>query len=385
MSELAASLLDFYKRHGISPVRQDISDLPKHFTRRAALYRHLGILPAFVTGRTVAEIGPGSGFNSVYTATLKPSRFVLVEGNPRGVEDIEQLFARFGSLRSSIDIVSAPVEEYEPGELFDFVFCEGMLALAGVPDPIALLRRVARLVAPGGVLVITCIDAVSYFAETLRRLLADRLADPGAPLQSRVDRLMPAFHQHLSTIRGMTRPHEDWIIDNLINPASIGPLLPIPDAVDALDDGFDVFGASPQFARDWRWYKHITSDRDFNRPALEQYWATVHNLLDYREVFPERSGQDNRAMYAQCHAVRELIRRFEHTGDASALDAICVELDAVTRAVDASSAPVAAALREVGTLLHQPSLEPDDVAGSRAFAGWFGRGQQYVSFSRRAE
>ena len=40
MSEPGASLLDFYKRHGISPVRQDISDLPKHFTRRAAKVEH---------------------------------------------------------------------------------------------------------------------------------------------------------------------------------------------------------------------------------------------------------------------------------------------------------------------------------------------------------
>ena len=57
----------------------------------------------------------------------------------------------------------ALIEDYEPDQQFDFVFCEGMLALAGVADPVALLASVARLVAPGGVLVITCIDAVSYF------------------------------------------------------------------------------------------------------------------------------------------------------------------------------------------------------------------------------
>jgi len=50
---MTESLLEFYRRHRISPVRQDIRDLGAHFGRRAALYRHLGILPAFFRGRSV--------------------------------------------------------------------------------------------------------------------------------------------------------------------------------------------------------------------------------------------------------------------------------------------------------------------------------------------
>src|SRR5438045_7944899 len=73
--DMTESLLDFYRRHGISPVRQDIRNLDVHFARRAALYRHLGLLPTFLLGRTILEIGPGSGFNSVYTASLGPSRY----------------------------------------------------------------------------------------------------------------------------------------------------------------------------------------------------------------------------------------------------------------------------------------------------------------------
>src|SRR6058998_3079939 len=62
MSETTPSLVDFYRQHGISPVRQDISNLEVHFTRRAGLYRQLGLLPGFLRGRSAIEIGPGSGF-----------------------------------------------------------------------------------------------------------------------------------------------------------------------------------------------------------------------------------------------------------------------------------------------------------------------------------
>ena len=37
--------VDFYRQEEISPVAQDISDLDRHFQRRQALYRHLGISP----------------------------------------------------------------------------------------------------------------------------------------------------------------------------------------------------------------------------------------------------------------------------------------------------------------------------------------------------
>src|SRR5712692_4946810 len=124
MTDTSTSLVDFYRRHGISPVRQDISNLEAHFARRSALYRHLGLLPAFLRGRSVLEIGPGSGFNSLYTAALEPSRYILLEGNPTGIAHIEELFAGFPALRQRIEIVCALVQEYAAADRFDFVFCE---------------------------------------------------------------------------------------------------------------------------------------------------------------------------------------------------------------------------------------------------------------------
>ena len=74
--------LNFYRTHNISPVRQDIRDLMAHFSRRQGLYRQLGILPGFVREKKVVEVGPGSGFNALYTASLQPSSFLMIEPNP---------------------------------------------------------------------------------------------------------------------------------------------------------------------------------------------------------------------------------------------------------------------------------------------------------------
>jgi SAM-dependent methyltransferase len=383
---MTESLLAFYRRHQISPVRQDIRDLGAHFGRRAALYRHLGILPAFLRGRTVLEIGPGSGFNSLYTASLEPSRYVLVEANPRGVDDIRELFSNYPGCEGRVEVVSALADDYYPERPFEFVFCEGMLALAGLPDPARLLRTVARHAAPGGVLVITCIDAVSQLAEVLRRFIAQWLIDPADDLGRQVQRLLPVFSPHLSTVKGMTRRHDDWIVDNLLNPASIGPLLSIADAVAVLSGEFDVFGASPRFLIDWRWYKDIAGENDrFNEIALADYWANLHSLLDYRGVSPPRDPAENRRLSDACVAVRQAVEEYERGRDGGIPAVIAGVLDTIAAGVAAFSPATAGAIAELAAILRRPTIDAAAVAASPRLAPWFGRGQQYLSFSRRSD
>jgi len=379
----STSLIDFYRRHGISPVRQRIPDIEEHFARRAGLYRHLGLLPIFLRGHSVIEIGPGSGFNSLYTAELEPARYVLLEGNPTGVADIEALFADFPALRERIQIVCSMAEDYPSTERFDFVLCEGMLALAGMPDPTALLRCVARLTVTGGILVITCADAISSFPEALRRLFGQLLIDPEESLEVKTERLTRVFGPHLSTLPGMNRRHDDWVIDSLLNWASIGPLLPMPDAIAAIQGEFEFFAASPHFIADWRWYKSLTrSATSFSDLAIEQYWQNAHNLLDFRRTFAPRDADSNKVLYAQCKATRDLIATFETTRDLRLIEGIRDELADVEQSIRVFSNDVADAVHEASSLLAPLPLDDEAVASCKTFASWFGRGQQYLSFSR---
>ena len=383
MSDATTSLVEFYRRNGISPVRQDISDLEAHFTRRAGLYRQLGMLPSFLRGRSILEIGPGSGFNSIYTATLEPSRYVLLEGNPAGVADIERLFAGFPVLRARIEIASSLVEDYDSAERYDFVLCEGMLALAGIADPASLLRAVAKFVAPGGMLVITCIDAISDFAETLRRLCGQMLIDPSESLAEQASALILVFGPHLASLPGMSRRHDDWVIDNLLNPASIGPYLSIPDAIAAIRDEFEFYGASPHYCTDWRWYKSLTPGATgYNERGTEQYWANAHNLLDCTRLFPSRDPLANQQLYAQCEATRNLIREYESSRDTDVVTEIRARLGEVEQSLRAFNPQIADAVQEVSALVASVPPDAKAVAASRQFGPWFGRGQQYLSFSR---
>lgn len=60
--------IDFYSSIGLTPTRQDVSDMKKHFQRREALHRQLGIPPRLIKNASLVEFGPGSGHNAIFWA-----------------------------------------------------------------------------------------------------------------------------------------------------------------------------------------------------------------------------------------------------------------------------------------------------------------------------
>lgn len=57
--------IEYYGQHGISPVKQDITEINKHYARREKLYRQLGIPCIAFEGKRILEVGPGSGYNTL--------------------------------------------------------------------------------------------------------------------------------------------------------------------------------------------------------------------------------------------------------------------------------------------------------------------------------
>ncbi|MEK6239013.1 MAG: methyltransferase domain-containing protein [Planctomycetales bacterium] len=376
------SLVEFYKLHEISPVSQDVSDLRKHFQRRQALYHHLGVAPAAVQGRKVLEIGPGSGHNSLFTASLGPSAYVLVEGNPQGVKDVGELFSHHPQWTDGLRVENALLEDFESDEKFDLVILEGALGLLGTQAPEEFLAQAARFTAPGGMLVITCVDAASQFAETTRRLFAQMLIHPDQSLEDKLRVLLPIFQPHLARLEGMSRPPSDWIVDNLINPAAVGKTFSIPDALESLSGEFTIWSSSPRFLTDWRWYKKIVGeDAGFNEAALRSYWSNLHSFLDHQRVLPPRDEAENVALLTACSEVRARVVEYERDRDEKHVAEIASLLGDVVRLTEAVHAELAEAFQEAKTLLEQRPIDRQGLAACN-FGGLFGRGQQYLSFVR---
>lgn len=373
--------VDFYRQEEISPVAQDISDIGRHFQRRGALYRHLGISPGLVAGKSVIEFGPGSGHNALYTTSLNPSRYVLVDANPLALERTQSLMAQHAAGGVAHEFVESQIEDYETSDRFDIILCEGVLSWQ--IDPAGLLRKVAHLANPGGLVVITCMDNVGFFAECLRRVVATLILEPGASTAEDIAALVPVFGPQLATLPGMSRSHEDWILDNILFPYH-GRAFSMAKAIEALDPDFDAYGASPQFLVDERWYKNIHGHgRQYNQRASALYRRTLHNHIDGRFNFPPRSEQENLALLAECDAVFELEEAFRVSRSAKTLAEIRERSLRIGETLRTFSGTTANALEDFLALIANGLVRPP--LDFKRFTGWFGQGQQYLSFIKASD
>ena len=383
--------VEYYERLKISPVSQDISDLSRHFGRRNGLYRNLGIPPGLVKGRSVIEFGPGSGYNSIHTASLGPSDYVLVDGNSTGIAKLNSLFA--DHCVACADVVQSMIEDFESEKRFDLVICEGTIPFQA--DPSDIFNHVSSFTAPGGLLVVTCIDAVSYFPECLRRFFARMVVSQDDPIESHVAELVEMLGSHLNTLEGMTRPHHDWVLDNIVQPFSGRELFGIRDVADAVN-GLSFYSSSPQVSADWRWYKQMgdNPDETFTNYFLERYWENLHRFMDYRlDDFSIGDSRANKELLEKCGKCYEIVVQAESAeGDLPgyAKDVISLVDDVIAIIGRYQMGGTVSALQsyvkalrdaikgiEAGSGLHD--LTKIDCG---EFAGLFGRGQQYVSLIR---
>ena len=117
--------LDYYIHQGISPVHYNLKKINKHFQIRESLYRLLGFPPSFFKGKDIIEIAAGSGHNSIYTSTLLPNSFDLVEPNPIGCKDIKKTFKDLKHKHTKPKLYQEKLDDFKNSKLYDVVITEG--------------------------------------------------------------------------------------------------------------------------------------------------------------------------------------------------------------------------------------------------------------------
>ena len=119
--------LEYYLKHGLNPVRYEMSDRSLHFDRREALYRSLSLHPLAFRHASVLEVAPGSGQNSLYVASLSPKELVLVEPNPAGQRDILNWYGTPGLSPIRPELIPSTFQDFSPNRTFEIVICENWL------------------------------------------------------------------------------------------------------------------------------------------------------------------------------------------------------------------------------------------------------------------
>ena len=373
------NFVSFYNSFGSVPVRQEVKKGNEHFNRRRGLYLQLGIPPAMVENCSVLEFGPGSGDNALYTASLKPKLYKLVEGSTVGFKYLESRINDGDfNCASSIELEQCLIEDYKDNRVYDLVLAEGLLP--GQDNPSKLLHKMSKYVRPGGVLVVTTATYVSLLADVMRRMLFPFFESDDS--EQKMAKLCQFFGPHLAHLKFVSRMTEDWVADVILHPWGRNYQFSVEEAATTLHDNFEYLGASPTFKQDWRWYKELIENNNGSLSDLiTQYKSLEINFLNKNEPSHVSDAQ----MSASIKAKVEVLYNNHHSVWGSAdeqlwigvfnlLSDICAEIN---DSQPITSQAITDYVTAVKKLLDGSSIEEVDFA---SFAGFWGRSQQYVSF-----
>jgi hypothetical protein len=239
--------------------------------------------------------------------------------------------------------------------------------------------HISSFVQEGGVLCISTANGVSYLSETLRRLFRDRFFDATGDVHVQARKVLPFLQPHLDNLRGMSRPTEDWILDNIVQPLQDRCLLSIPEVISCLNDTYDVYGSSPRFLTDWRWYKDLVlQTQKFNELALENYYQNNLNLLDYRFQFSKHTVAFGEKLEELGAKSWDLMCKIEQ-GSAGVWSELFDLMEELCIHIEMQAPTTVEAIREAVILLK--SADPN--MKLKQFPQWWGRGQQYLSLIKK--
>lgn len=374
--------VEFYEKNKISPVRQNIDDFSLHVKRREALYRQLGLLKSNLENKKILEVGPGGGYNAMATYTFNPSKYVFVEPNKTGYEELKENFFKKDFI-SNVEFHNCFLEKFESQEKFDIVICEGLIQ--GLPNRNEFLSSLSKKVKAGGVLIITVADEISMFFEILRRYLANELIKNEDNFEKQIDILVGAFSSHLDTLKGMTRRHDDWCAD-LICDAIYNHTFSIADAIKFFKKEYFFYGASPNVFQDFRWYKALPyTPNEYNEYYLNQFNSGRHNFINSLKIYNERDENLNFELSNDCKKIIIIIKSLEKGDGVYKKEDLIGLLSSISNNVKEVDNLLHVSIEEIRKIIVNNDIKVDTVASVKELKHMFGRGQTFISFYKLAE
>ena len=304
------SFIEYYGERKISPVVQDISDIEKHYKKREKLYRQLGMPPILFRNANILEVGPGSGYNTL--AFFQWGANVhLVEPNPTGIKDMRHLFKDKNIANSKYMIYEGVIEDFHNKNEYDIIIAEGFLH--SIDNAKSIIDKLKKKIIRGGVIVVTCMDEMSMFVEQMKRFVCHYLIADVEDYNEQVMYCTNLFEAQFSDLNGMSRTVEDWVKDDMLNPAFNNVIiLNMAEAIKLFGDDFYVLGSSQKIFTDYSWYKDLSYLENEN--CIKQFEEKQHTFLMTGIKESKMNQYDHSFLKKQLSEIRSKCILFETDG-----------------------------------------------------------------------
>ena len=376
------AFIDYYNDKMIIPVTQDINDNDFIF-KRNSLYKLLGIPLQSLNKRNILELGPGGGFNATAITNYEPSSYVFVDAAKASLIELHRKAQSglFGSV--NVEIINSNIFDYYDARTFDLVIIEGVIP--GQTKPYEMLKHASSFVSKNGNIVTTTTTASSLLADVCRRIYRPLILNQSPSFEEQVSLAVKVFDSHLRKLGTITRPPRDWVLDNILhkwekNACVIFTML---DTSNTLGSAFDFYGSSPRFLIDDRFYKKIGRSASTSNDLLNQQFGRLTlALLDYRISFLDIICiNQSKDIENLCTELFNLHIEIIDTNCYNKLDDFIYCMKLIRKILTEVSVTTALSIDDF--IINFPKIVDTNIFTDLVeFSKWWGRGQQYTSFTR---
>lgn len=372
--------LTYYGEKNISPVRQDISDFRLHCRRREKLYRQLGLPFCLFKDKCILEVGPGSGYNTLALLHGGVKRIDLVEPNQKGISDMQSLFDQYKINGNMYKIFPIQIEGFQSESQYEIILAEGFLH--SIDNAQEIIGQLLHMLSDGGVLVITCMDELSVFVEQIKRLVAHIYIEDVQSYEEQVDKLTLFFTAQMSSLKGMSRSVEDWVRDDILNPAfQNSNLLSIGKVIELLPNNIDVLGTSQNMFTDYSWYKDVQFD--VKGDYLYQFKQKQHNLMLIGERETTIPMETNERINEIVKDIRDSSKTYERSWDWKEITTIIGKLSELESIVESINEKLFRFVQDSRNILLHIKEGDFNIEEYQVFFHAVGRTQQYISLVKK--
>lgn len=374
--------LKYYGEYNISPERQNIDDIELHYARRNKLYRQCGLPEIAFRGAEMLEVGPGSGYNTLAYFHWGCEHIDLIEANPQGIKDMEMLFAEKKISQDKYEVFDCLIENYNTNKRYDIIVAEGFMP--DIDNQKEVVDKLKELTNEKGVIVITCVDKVDFFIESMKRLVGVILTRQIPSYEEKLKFLIDLFKPQLAKLRGMSKLPEDWVKDIILNPViNNGIELGLGQAIHYFQEDFEILGTSPQMFTDYSWSKDIWYD--YKKDYLEQFDRKRLSLLMANMPEVILPSDDARFLVKCFEDIKDAEAEYENTLDMKNISDIVGIMESIENLLRQYFADdFMSVFYEIKDVLRSLQKgENVDMGNYPNFFKAFGRTQQYISFVRK--
>ena len=235
----------------------------------------------------------------------------------------------------------------------------------------------------------TCTSSTSLLAEVCRRLFRPFILRNGQGFEEQVRLAESIFNKHLESLRTKTRPTKDWVLDSIFHKwePNAKVLFTMPDSSLALGPRFEFNSSSPRFLIDDRFYKNKNQSSNTSNDLLNEQFPTLAiALLDYRIDYLDVLRSNSKIsveLIAVCEELHQLHIQIIEDNSYQRLEEFIYLLGGVKDMLPEIFKRTSIAIDEF--MLKFPQVINDNLLLEFPnFSQWWGRGQQYASFTRVA-